>query len=40
MPSFRENRIALLNAHDEGFIDDEELLMLYDVNRSTNLDLP
>ncbi|CAB4022426.1 Hypothetical predicted protein, partial [Paramuricea clavata] len=36
----RENRNALLNAHDEGFIDDEEFLMLYDVNRSTNLDLP
>ena len=39
--SFRRNRIEieLLHTHDEGYIDDEEFLILYDVNRSTN-DLP
>ena len=40
MATFREAREALLLAHDNGAIDDQELLFLFDVNTSKNLDLP
>ena len=33
-------RDILLLSHFQGLINDEELLLLYDLNRSTNLDLP
>ena len=33
-------RYSLLITHSENIQDDEELLLLFDVNRSTNLDLP
>ena len=32
MPGLREVRTALLLAHHENFIEDEELLLLYDLN--------
>ena len=38
MPSFRENRIALLYAYDDEVINDEEFVLLYDANTSKNLD--
>ena len=37
--SLKEVRNQLLISHDEGVINDEELLLLYDLNRSNNLDL-
>ena len=40
MMSFKEVRNQLLISHDDGAINDEELLLLYDINRSNNLDLP
>jgi len=40
MVNLRQNREALLFAHDGGDINDEEFILLYDLNRSTNLDLP
>lgn len=40
MPNFRENRLALLEAHSSGMLDDEEFLLLYDLNTSGNPDLP
>ena len=40
MVNLRENREALLFAYNMGDINDEEFIMLYDLNRSTNLDLP
>ena len=40
MGKFRDNRIALLEAHMLNFIDDEEFILLYDINRSHNPDLP
>ena len=40
MPSFRENRIALLHAYDDEVINDEEFVLLYDANTSKNIDLP
>ena len=40
MVGFREVREALLLAHNNNFINDEELLLLYDLFRSKNLDLP
>ena len=40
MPGLREVRTALLLAHHENFIEDEELLLLYDLNRSKNPDFP
>ena len=40
MATFREAREALLLAHDNGAIDDQELLFLFDINTSKNLDLP
>ena len=38
--TFRETRDMLLLAHSEELINDEELLLLYDLNTSNNLDLP
>lgn len=38
--TFREAREALLLANDLDLIDDEEMLLLYDLNRSKNLDIP
>ena len=38
--SFKKAREQLLWAFDENFISAEEFLLLYDVNKSTNLDLP
>lgn len=40
MATFREAREALLLANDLDLIEDEELLLLYDVNTSKNLDIP
>lgn len=40
MSSLKETRNLLLLEHDEGLINDEELLLLYDLNMSDNLDLP
>ena len=40
MMSLKEVRNQLLISHDDGVINDEELLLLYDLNRSDNLDLP
>ena len=39
MPNFREARKALLYAHSDNLIDDEEFMLLYDLNTSKNLDL-
>ena len=38
MPKFREAREALLLAHHDKLIDDEEFVMLYDLNTSKNPD--
>ena len=35
-----KNRDSLLIAHSENMLDDEELLLLFDVNPLTNLNLP
>ena len=40
MPKLKTVRNSLLIAHSENILNDEELLLLFDVNRSTNLDLP
>ena len=40
MPTLKAVRDSLLIAHSENILDDEELILLFDVNRSTNLDLP
>ena len=40
MPTFRENRIMLLEAFGDNLINDEEFLLLYDLNKSNNLDIP
>ena len=40
MPTFRENRIMLLEAFGNNLITDKEFLLLYDVNKSDNLDIP
>ena len=39
MATFREATEALLLANDLDLIDDEEMLLLYDLNRSKNLDI-
>ena len=36
MPLFREARLMLLDSYDDGLIDEEELVMLYDLNTSKN----
>ncbi|XP_020622132.1 uncharacterized protein LOC110059752 [Orbicella faveolata] len=40
MTSLTEVRDQLLISHDEGVLNDDELLLLYDLNQSNNLDLP
>ena len=40
MMSLKEVRNQLLSSHDDGVINDEELLLLYYLNKSDNLDLP
>ena len=40
MSTFRENRIALLEAYGNNLINDEEFLLLYDINTSNSLELP
>ena len=40
MPGLREAREALLMAHFGNFINDEEFLLLYDINKSKNSDFP
>ena len=40
MTNLRETRLAIIDSYDRGFIDDEEFVLLYDSNKSTNLDLP
>lgn len=40
MASFRDTREALLLAYDQGLINDEEFVLLYDINTSKNLDYP
>jgi hypothetical protein len=36
MASFRDARLMLLDSYDDGLIDEEELLVLYDLNTSKN----
>jgi hypothetical protein len=36
MASFRDARLTLLDSYDDGLIDEEELLVLYDLNTSKN----
>ncbi|CAH3043339.1 unnamed protein product [Porites lobata] len=38
--SLKEVRNQVFISHDDGVINDEELLLMYDLNRSDNLDLP
>ena len=38
--SLKEVRNQLLIGHDDGVINDGELLLLYDLNRFDNVDLP
>ena len=38
--SLKEVRNQLLISHDDGVINDEKRLLLYDLSRSDNLDLP
>ena len=40
MMSLKKVRNQLLISHNDGVINDEELLILYDLNRSNNVDLP
>ena len=40
MMSLKEVQNQLLSSHDDGVINDEELLLLYYLNMSDNLDLP
>ena len=40
MPNLRQVRENLLIAYDAGILEDEEFLVLYDINKSTNPDLP
>ena len=40
MATFRTTRSALLLAHDQNIINDEEFLYLYDINTSKNVDFP
>ena len=36
MASFRDARLMLLDSYDDGLIDEEELVMLFDLNTSKN----
>ena len=40
MSTLKTVRDSLLIVHPENILDDEELILLFDVNCSTNLDLP
>ena len=40
MPSLREIRDMLLFAHSDNLISEKECLLLYDLNKSINLELP
>ena len=40
MPALRRVREELLIAYSDDFINDEEFLLLYDINKSKNPDLP
>jgi len=40
MTSLKQVRDHLLISHDEGVLSDDEFLLLYNLNRSYNLDLP
>lgn len=40
MTSLKDVRNQLLISHEEGVLNDEEFLLLHDLNRSNNLDLP
>ena len=40
MATFRVTRNALLLAHDQNLINDEEFILLYDINTSSNLEFP
>ena len=40
MSGLREVREALFLAHNENYINDEEFLLLYDINKSKNPDFP
>ena len=40
MATFRKVRELLLTSFDDGDISEDEFLLLYDVNRSKNLDFP
>ena len=40
MTKLKTVRDSLLIAYSENILDDEELLWLFDANRSTNLNLP
>ena len=40
MPTFRGNRIMLLEAFGDNLINDKEFLLLYDLNKSNDLDIP
>lgn len=40
MASFRETRELLLLSHSENLINDEEMLLLYDLNKSKNPEIP
>ena len=38
--NFKRNRLAIVEACGDGYLNDEEFVLLYDLNRSTNLELP
>ena len=40
MTSLKDVRDQILISHSEGVLNDDELDLLYDLNRSYNLDLP
>lgn len=40
MPSFKDTRNALLLSYDNGLINDEEFVLLYEANTSENLEFP
>lgn len=40
MPSFRENRLILLETFSNYLINDDEFLLLYHLNKSNNLEIP
>ena len=40
MPGLKEVREALLLAYSNNYLDDEEFLLLYDMNKSQNPDFP